>query len=79
MKAATERREQVRLPTINAVVDDATGLSGGWDFNFSFNPLPQLMFNGPGRGVGNAGPGGAPVASDPVGGYTVGARRLRGR
>jgi len=69
MTLFAERLQNV--PTINAVVDDATGLSGGWDFNFSFNPLPQLMLNGPGRGVGNAGPGGAPVASDPVGGYTV--------
>jgi uncharacterized protein (TIGR03435 family) len=58
------------IPAINAPVDDATGLDGGWDFAFSFNPLPQFMLNGPGRG-GEPGPGGAPLASDPVGGYTI--------
>ena len=58
------------IPAINAAVDDATGLQGGWDFNFSFNPLPPLAMLGPVRG-GDAGPGGAPVASDPGGGYTI--------
>lgn len=69
MALFAERLQNV--PTINAVVDDATGLSGGWDFNFSFNLFPQLMLNGPGRSAGDAGPGGPPVASDPGGGYTV--------
>jgi uncharacterized protein (TIGR03435 family) len=59
------------IPAINAPVDDATGLQGGWDFDLSFNPLPQMMLNGPARGGGDAGPGGAAVASDPGGGYTV--------
>ncbi len=59
------------IPAINAPVDDATGLDGGWDFSFSFNPIPQLLLNGLGRGGGDQGPGGVPVASDPVGGYTV--------
>jgi uncharacterized protein (TIGR03435 family) len=58
------------IPAINAPVDDATGLQGGWDFSFSFNPLPQMAMVGLGRG-GDAGPGGAAIASDPVGGYTV--------
>lgn len=64
------------IPAINAPVDDATGINGGWDFNFSFNPIPQLMMGmvrdlaGGGRG-GDAGPGGAPVAADPGGGYTI--------
>lgn len=69
MALFAERLQNV--PTINAVVDDATGLEGGWDFNFAFNPLPQLMLNGPGRGGGDAGPGGPAAASDPSGGYTV--------
>jgi len=68
MALFAERLQNV--PTINAPVDDATGLAGGWDFNFSFNPLPQLLLNAPGRG-GDQGPGVAPAASDPVGGYTV--------
>jgi uncharacterized protein (TIGR03435 family) len=58
------------IPAINAPVDDATGLQGGWDFNFSFNPLPPLAMVAPGRG-GDVGPGGASVASDPGGGYTI--------
>jgi uncharacterized protein (TIGR03435 family) len=58
------------VPAINAPVDDTTGLDGGYDFSFSFNPLPQMLLNGPGRG-GDAGPGGGPVASDPGGGYTI--------
>lgn len=28
---------------INAPVEDATGLEGGWDFTFSFNPAAQMM------------------------------------
>ncbi len=69
MALLAERLEQI--PAINAPVDDATGLDGGWDFSFSFNPLPKMMmFNGPGRG-GDQGPGGTPAASDPVGGYTI--------
>lgn len=59
------------VPTINAPVDDATGLEGGWDFTFSFNPFSQLLLNAGGRGGGDAGPGAAPAASDPVGGYTI--------
>ena len=59
------------IPGINAPVDDATGLDGGWDFSFSFNPFPQMAMMGLGRGGDQpAGPG-APVASDPAGGYTV--------
>jgi uncharacterized protein (TIGR03435 family) len=60
------------IPAINAPVDDATGLDGGWDFSFSFNPLPQFAMMGPGRGGGDQPVGqGAPVAADPVGGYTI--------
>ena len=59
------------IPAINAPVDDATGLQGGWDFNFSFNPIPQMAMIGPGRGGDQAGGQGAPVAADPGGGYTV--------
>lgn len=59
------------IPAINAPVDDMTGLDGGWDFSFSFNPIPQMALIGPGRGGGDAGPGAAPVAADPGGGYTV--------
>lgn len=55
---------------ISGPVEDATGLEGGWDFTLSFNPLPQMLLNGPGRG-GDAGPGDAPIASDPGGGYTI--------
>lgn len=64
--------EQLRnFPGINASVQDATGLEGGWDFTLSFNPFPRMMLNGPGRGLGDPAPGGAPVASDPGGGYTI--------
>ena len=60
------------IPAINAPVDDATGLDGGWDFSFSFNPIPPMMMIGGGAArldqtVGQ----GAPVAADPVGGYTI--------
>lgn len=59
------------IPAIGAPVDDATGLEGGWDFSFSYNPLPPLPMLGPARG-GDQPPGlGAPVASDPTGGYTI--------
>jgi uncharacterized protein (TIGR03435 family) len=59
------------IPAINAPVDDATGLDGGWDFNFSYNPIPQMAMMGPGRGGDQAAGPGAPVADDPVGGYTI--------
>lgn len=59
------------IPAVGAPVDDATGLEGGWDFNFSFNPIPRLAMIGLGRGGGDAGPGGGPVAADPGGGYTI--------
>ena len=60
------------IPAINAPVDDATGLDGGWDFSFSFNPIPPMMMIGGGAArldqpVGQA----TPVAADPVGGYTI--------
>ena len=59
------------IPAIGAPVDDATGLDGGWDFSFSYNPLLPISLRGLGRlGDQPAGPG-APVASDPAGGYTV--------
>lgn len=57
------------VPMINAPVDDATGLDGGWDFSFSFDPFPRLA--GLGRGGGQPPGQGAPVAADPVGGYTI--------
>lgn len=60
------------IPAVGAPVDDETGLDGGWDFNFSFNPIPQMAMIGLGRGgAGDAGPGGGPVAADPGGGYTI--------
>lgn len=59
------------IPAINAPVDDATGLDGGWDFSFSFNPIPQMAMVGLGRGGDQAVGQGAPVAADPGGGYTV--------
>ncbi len=59
------------IPAINAPVDDATGLDGGWDFSFSFNPIPQFAMMGPGRGGDQAAGQAAPVAADPVGGYTI--------
>ncbi|HTA42485.1 MAG TPA: TIGR03435 family protein [Bryobacteraceae bacterium] len=59
------------IPAINAPVDDATGLDGGWDFLFSFNPVPQMAMMGPGRGVDQTTGQGAPVAADPGGGYTL--------
>lgn len=57
-------------PALNWPVVDATGLEGGWDFTLTFSTLPLGLFNGPGRG-GDAGPGGAPAASDPGGGITI--------
>jgi uncharacterized protein (TIGR03435 family) len=61
------------MTTINAPVEDATGLEGGWDFTFSFNPLAALIAQGgAGRGGGgDAGPGGPIAASDPSGVATV--------
>jgi uncharacterized protein (TIGR03435 family) len=59
------------IPAINAPVDDATGLDGGWDFSFSFNPIPPMMMAGLGRGGDQAVGQGTPVAADPVGGYTI--------
>jgi uncharacterized protein (TIGR03435 family) len=59
------------IPAISAPVDDATGLDGGWDFSFPFNPLPPLPLLGLPRGGDPAGGPGGPVASDPGGGYTV--------
>jgi uncharacterized protein (TIGR03435 family) len=59
------------IPAINAAVDDATGLDGGWDLSFSFNPIPQMAMAGFGRGGDQAAGQGAPTASDPVGGYTI--------
>lgn len=59
------------FPGINASVQDATGLDGGWDFTLSFNPFPRMLLNGPARIGGDALPGGGPVASDPGGGYTI--------
>ncbi|HEY3825047.1 MAG TPA: TIGR03435 family protein [Bryobacteraceae bacterium] len=54
---------------LNGPVQDATGLDGGWDFTLTFNPFPQMLLNGAGRG-GDVGQG-APVAADPGGGYTI--------
>jgi uncharacterized protein (TIGR03435 family) len=69
MALFVERLQNV--PAINAPVDDATGLDGGWDFSFTFNPIPQLAMIGPGRG-GDQAPGqNLPVAADPGGGYTI--------
>jgi len=62
------------LPTINAPVEDATGLEGGWDFTFSFNPAQILaqLASGIGRGGGgDTGPGGQIAASDPSGVLTI--------
>jgi uncharacterized protein (TIGR03435 family) len=50
-------------------VQDATGLVGGWDFTLTFNPLPAMFLNGPGRSS-DAGQT-APVAPDPSGGFTI--------
>ncbi len=48
---------------------DATGLTGGWDFRLTFNPLLSLNLATPVRTPegGNTGP----VASDPSSGYTI--------
>ena len=56
------------MPGINAPVEDATGLEGGWDFSLNFNPVPFAML-GP-RAAADAGQNG-PSASDPTGGYTI--------
>ncbi len=63
------------LGPINAPVDDGTGLEGGWDFTFSFNPLAQMtlaLAAAAGRGGGGE-PGGqiAAAASDPIGVSTI--------
>jgi uncharacterized protein (TIGR03435 family) len=56
-------------PGLNLPVEDATGLEGVWDFTLAFSPIPPMMLNRPAPG-GDSGPG-APVASDPSGGYTI--------
>jgi uncharacterized protein (TIGR03435 family) len=56
-------------PAINGPVQDATGIAGGWDFTLTFNPLPAMFLNGPGRSS-DAGQT-APVAPDPSGGFTI--------
>jgi uncharacterized protein (TIGR03435 family) len=62
-------RLQNLVPLLAAPVQDATGLEGGWDFTLAFSPIPSMMLNRPVAG-GDQGQG-APVASDPAGGYTI--------
>ena len=56
-------------PGLTAPVQDATGLEGGWDFTLTFSPVPPAMLNRI-AAAGDQGKG-APVASDPAGGYTI--------
>jgi len=70
LKLFAERLQN--MPGINAPVEDATGLEGGWDFTFTFNPLAQMTFAlaaAAGRGGGD--PGGPLAASDPSGVSTI--------
>jgi uncharacterized protein (TIGR03435 family) len=52
-------------------VMDATGLEGGWDFSFSFSPIPASQLAGLRGANPFGGGGGAPAASDPVGGTSL--------
>jgi len=56
-------------PYIHYPVIDATGLEGGWDFSFTYSPIPESQLAGlrVNPFAGAPGGGGA-TASDPVGG-----------
>jgi uncharacterized protein (TIGR03435 family) len=56
-------------PYVHYPVVDATGLDGGWDFSFTFSPIPANQVAAP-FGASPAGPAGA-AASDPVSGASL--------
>jgi uncharacterized protein (TIGR03435 family) len=51
-------------------VIDATGLEGGWDFSFSYSPIPASQLAGL-RGAPPPGAAATVAASDPVGGTSL--------
>ena len=55
-------------PYFHYPVADGTGLDGGWDFSFAFNPLAQMQLVGRGNPF-SGGPAGA--TSEPVGGASL--------
>src|SRR5579863_411454 len=67
--------EQLQLRAggyVHAPIEDATGLTGAYDFTLNFATIGQYQNGGGGRG-GDAGPGGtaAPGASDPNGAISL--------
>jgi uncharacterized protein (TIGR03435 family) len=65
-------RLQNAAPGMNSPIQDATGITGGWDFNLMFS-MSRMGFALPGRAGGDAGPqaNAIPSAADPVEGYTL--------
>jgi uncharacterized protein (TIGR03435 family) len=58
-------------PYVHYPVLDATSLEGGWDFSFTYSPIPPNQLAGLRGANPFAGPPAGAAASDPVGGTTL--------
>jgi uncharacterized protein (TIGR03435 family) len=72
MAQFADQLQSIAGPYVHYPVMDATGLEGGWDFTFSYSPIPASQLAGlRGANPFAGGGGGGPTASDPVGGTSL--------